>query len=111
MANIFNAIVRVEREGLTQAEVDKICNYLSENVAYGDSIEYYNEFDEDSGSFDVRMDVKWSLNYVKDELCEVAKKFDVEIKGRGEEEGMCFYEVIEINRSGKITRNEELSFN
>ena len=110
MANIFNAIVRVEKKGMTQMEVDEIYKYLGDNVAYGNELEYYNEWDEDSECFDVRMDVKWSLNYVRDALCDVARQFGVEIKGRGEEDAMCFYEVIEIDMFGNIDRNEELSF-
>jgi hypothetical protein len=107
MANTMYAVLTIKGVQ-TEEQAGRIYEHLKEKIAYGGAIEYNEEFDEDY--FSVFIDLKWSLTYMSVFICELAKAERVEIQGRGEDEGIGFYEVLNINNVGEITRSEELAF-
>ena len=108
MANIMNASFTITNETkMSEDTQSKIINHIKENIAYDDYIDI-NDSEEDVIS--LYLSVKWSLDYIKLYLTGMCKAFKVTLEARGEEEGIGFYEVMNIDNRGKIIKHEELSF-
>jgi len=110
MANIFDAKLRVVSvAGLPDEKWDEVMEYIRENISYQD--DYIDEVDnEEETQREYYTSLKWSLDYVKEHLQKLCTTFNVSLQARGEEDGVGFYEVIEIESTGEIVRHEELGF-
>jgi hypothetical protein len=110
MSNIFDAKLRVVSEtGLSDEIWNEVKDYIGKFISYDD--DYLEETDnEEDTQRDYYTGLKWSLDYVKEDLQKLCTTFNVSLQARGEEEGVGFYEVIEISSTGEIVRHEELGF-
>ena len=112
MANVMQGVLKITAtDKLTENEVTKITQYIKDNIAYDDDyLDVQNEHDDEYQSMSVYLSIKWSLDYLKEELMSFAKEFNISLECRGEEEGIGFYEVMHIDNKGEIIKHDELSF-
>lgn len=72
------------------------------------------EIDEDIITKEDTEDLRWTVEYrwaiPETELRELAIKFKVKVDARGEEDGMCFYQVMNVDEDGAIINNESIDW-
>jgi hypothetical protein len=105
MANIFDAVVTI-------AETKKGTLEVIEKDLEKDITLEFGDIDDSSGVHDGEIEyfiqLKWAIN--AEQWAKIAKKYKVEIYARGCEDGMGFYQVVQIGPRGGIIKNKELSF-
>lgn len=66
------------------------------------------DFENDTTTLDWTVEYRWAIP--ETELKELAIKFKVKVDARGEEDGMCFYQVMNVDEEGTIINNESIDW-
>lgn len=106
MANICDTKLKItpkDGKNFLKIEITEIEKYTKDNYAYCNEI--YTS-DTDPEWIEINCGTKW--NVITDELIKIAKKFDVNIRAIGIEEGVGFIQVVKINPIGDIIQDDEI---
>lgn len=104
MANICDTRLKITSEKLSEEKIEEIKKYVEEHYAYCQEI-YDSQYEEDD-YLEISCGTRW--NVMTDLLKEIAKKFRVNIRAIGEEEGCCFIQVVKVDEDGVVYYDEEL---
>lgn len=88
---------------------DEICWIEGTRRGFVDDFYVYIEDSEEDSIQTIALDVKFAWGISADELLEICKKYNIDMKIHGFEQGMQFNQIIEII-DGKILKDEELKF-
>lgn len=111
MANTCYTTLSIQKTDNTTGKKDmaemseEIQKFINEEIAYcGESYEDYT--DEDLLEFS--MDTKW--NVPTEKIQELCKKFSVQVRAVGREDGMGFIQVVCVEDDGNVLQDDALEF-
>lgn len=105
MANICNTELKISSEKLDEKKIEEIKQYIKDNYAYCGEI-YSDEDFEVNDYMIIECGTKW--NVLTDELVKIAKKFGVDIRAIGREDGIGFIQVVGVSEDGSVYKDEEI---
>lgn len=105
MANVCNTQLKIVADRISDEKADDIIKWLEDNYCLEDSL---NENWRCEDSLELYCDTKW--NVIPEELSKMCKKFKVQCRAIGQEDGNGFIQVVHIENNGKIIGDEAMSF-
>lgn len=88
---------------------NEMCWIEGTRRGFVNDLDVYIEDSEEDSIQTIALDVKFAWGISADELLEICKKYNIDMKIHGFEQGMQFNQIIEII-DGKILKDEELKF-
>lgn len=104
-----NEYAELELDKFLNLSCNKTCWIEGTRRGFVNDLDVSFEYYEDDSIHTIALDVKFAWGILADDLLEICKKYNIDMKIYGFEQGMEFNQMIEII-DGKILKDAELHF-